>query len=109
MSYLTTAPISARRLVTLVGDLNLTVSAGEADGTGASVVLASVEAGRSVVAGTVVGAEVEVLVAHLTAPSLLTLTGPGLGAGAMNTARIDLTLIASGALPSLVTSESRQY
>ena len=88
--------------------MDLTIPAGEADGTGASVVFASVEAGCSVVTGTIVGAEVEILVAHLTSPSLLALTSPGLGTCAVDTARIDLALIAGSTLPALVTAENRR-
>ena len=98
--------VPAGILVTLVHHPLLAVPAREADGTGAGVVLPSVEAGRSVVAGLVVGAEVEVLVAHLPAPTLGTLAGPGLGAGAVDTAGVDLAVLAEGALPALVTSET---
>ena len=104
-SYLTLAPVHAGKLVALVDDLLLAVPAGEADGTGAGVVLPGVEAGRSVVAGLVVGAEVEVFVAHLATPTLGTLAGPGLGAGSVDTAGVDLAVLAEGALPALVTSE----
>ena len=92
-------------LVALVDDLLLAVPAGEADGAGAGVVLASVEAGRSVVTGFVVGAEVEILVTHLATPAFGALAGPGLGAGSVDTAGVDLAVQAEGALPALVTSE----
>ena len=107
-SYLTLAPVHAGKLVTLVDDLLLAVPAGEADGTGAGVVLAGVEAGCSVMAGPVVGAEVEVLVAHLTSPAFGTLAGPGLGAGPVDTAGVDLAVVAEFSLPTLVTSEDTQ-
>lgn len=101
--------ISAWKLVTLVDHPGLTVSASVANGTGACVVLASVETCGTIVTGSVVGAEVEILVAHLTAPSFLTFTGPGFGACAMDTARIYLTLVASGTLPSLVTNALARF
>ena len=104
-AYLTLAAVPAGILVTLVHHPLLAVPAGEADGAGAGVVLAGVEAGGSVVAGPVVGAEVEVLVAHLTSPALGALTGPGLGAGAVHTAGVDLAVLAEVSLPALVAPE----
>ena len=101
------AAISARELVTLVHHLDLAVPPGEPDGAGAGVVLAGVEARGAVVTRPVVGAEVEILVAHLTSPSLLTLTGPGGGAGPVNTPGVDLALGALRPLPTLVTSEMK--
>ena len=59
-------------------------------------------------AGLVVGAEVEVLVTHLASPTLGTLAGPGLGAGAVDTAGVDLAVLAQVALPALVTSETEK-
>ena len=106
--YLTLAPVPAGILVALVHHPLLAVPAGEADGTGAGVVLPGVEAGRSVVAGLVVGAEVEVFVAHLATPTLGTLAGPGLGAGAVDTAGVDLAVLAQRALPALVTPETER-
>ena len=103
------AAVPAGILVTLVHHPLLAVPAREADGTGAGVVLARVEAGRSVVTGLVVGAEVEILVAHLTSPALRALAGPGLGAGAVDTAGVDLAVMAQGALPALVTSETEKF
>jgi len=102
-SRLTLAAVPAGILVTLVHHPLLAVPAREADGTGAGVVLASVEAGRSVVTGLVVGAEVEVLVTHLASPAFRALTRPGLGAGSVDTAGVDLAVLAQGALPALVT------
>ena len=101
------AAISARELVALVHDLDLAVPPGEPDGAGAGVVLAGVEARGAVVTRPVVGAEVEVLAAHLAAPALLTLAGPGTGAGAVNTPGVDLALGALRPLPALVTSEMK--
>ena len=98
-----------RKLVALVDDLLFAVPAGEADGTGAGVVLAGVEAGGPVVAGPVVGAEVEVLVAHLAAPALLALAGPGRGAGPVHAPRVDLALRALCALPTLVTPGGEEH
>ena len=106
--YLTLAAVPAGILVTLVHHPLLAVPAREADGTGAGVVLPSVEAGRSVVAGLVVGAEVEILVTHLTTPAFRALTRPGLGAGAVDTAGVDLAVLAQVALPALVTSETEK-
>lgn len=94
--------VPAGKLVALVDDLELAVPAGEADGTGASVVLAGVEAGGPVVTRPVVGAEVEVLVAHLTSPALRALAGPWLGAGAVDTAGVDLAVVAELSLPAFV-------
>lgn len=104
LTRLTSSTISAGSFITSVDHLDLTVSAGEADGTGAGVVLASVEARGAVVAGSVVGAEVEIFVAHLTSPALLTLTCPGLGTRPVDTAWVDLTLLTSVSLPALVTN-----
>ena len=103
--YLTLAAVPAGILVTLVHHPLLAVPAREADGTGAGVVLASVEAGSSVVTGLVVGAEVEILVTHLSAPAFGALTGPGLGAGAGHTAGVDLAVLAEFSLPALVAPE----
>ena len=102
------AAVSARELVTLIHHLDLTVPPGEPDGTGAGVVLAGVEARGAVVTRPVVGAEVEVLVAHLTSPSLLTLTGPGGGTRTVHTAGVDLALGALRPLPALVASEVKK-
>ena len=104
-SYLTLTPVHAGKLVALVDDLLLAVPTGKADGAGAGVVLAGVEAGGPVVARPVVGAEVEVFVAHLTSPALRTFAGPRLGAGAVDTAGVDLTVVAEFTFPALVTSE----
>ena len=101
------AAVSARELVALVHHLDLAVPPGEPDGAGAGVVLAGVEARGAVVTRSVVGAEVEVLVAHLTSPSLLTLAGPGGGTGPVHTPGVDLTLGALRSLPALVTSEMK--
>lgn len=98
------SPVPARELVALVDDALLAVAAREADGAAAGVVLASVEAGRPVVAGPVVGAEVEILVAHLAAPAFVAVAGPGLAAGAVDAAGVDLALGAQRTLPALVTS-----
>ena len=103
--YLAFSSVSAGELVTLVDYSNFTISSCEANGTGASIILARVEAGCSVVTGSVVGAEVEVLVAHLTSPALRTFAGPRLGAGAVDTAGVDLTVVAELPFPALVTSE----
>ena len=107
--YLALAAVPAGELVALVDHPGLAVSPSEADGTGAGVVLAGVEAGGAVVAGPVVGAEVEVLVAHLTSPAFGTLAGPGLGAGPVDTAGVDLAVLAQVALPALVTSETEKF
>ena len=56
----------------------------------------------------VVGAEVQVLVAHLAAPALLTLTGPGGGTRPVHTAGVDLALGALRPLPALVASEVKK-
>ena len=87
------APVPTRELVALVDHPGLAVSPGEADGTGAGVVLAGVEAGRSVVTGLVVRAEVEILVTHLATPAFGALAGPGLGAGPVDTAGVDLAVL----------------
>ena len=105
-AYLTLAAVPAGILVALVHHPLLAVPAREADGTGAGVVLPSVEAGGPVVTGLVVGAEVEVLVTHLTAPAFRALAGPGLGAGPVDTAGVDLAVLAEGTFPALVTSET---
>ena len=107
--YLAMSSISARKLITLVNHSGLTVSTSEANGTGASVVLASVETSSSIVTGPVVGAEVQVLVAHLTSPALKTLAGPRLGAGPVDTAGVDLALVTLFSLPALVTSEKKEH
>ena len=58
--------------------------------------------------GLVVGAEVEVLVTHLTAPAFRALAGPRLGAGPVDTAGVDLAVLAQRALPALVTPETER-
>ena len=106
--YLAFSSVSAGELVTLVDYSNFTISSCESNGTGASIVLVGVEAGRPVVAGPVVGAEVEVLVAHLTSPSFLTFTGPWFRACPMDTTRVNDALVTELPLPSLVTSEKKE-
>ena len=107
-TYHALSAVSAGELVALVHHLDLAVPPREPDGAGARVVLPGVEARGSVVTGSVIGAEVEVLVAHLTAPTLFTLAGPGTRAGAVNTPGVDLTLGALRPLPALMTSEIRK-
>ena len=102
------APVPTRELVALVDHPGLAVSPGEADGTGAGVVLAGVEAGGAVVTRPVVCAEVEVLAAHLAAPALLAFTGPRGGARPVHAPGVDLTLLALSPLPALVTSKKQK-
>ena len=102
------AAVPAGILVTLVHHPLLAVPACEADGTGAGVVLAGVEAGGAVVTRPVVCAEVEVLAAHLAAPALLAFTGPRGGARPVHAAGVDLTLLALSPLPALVTSKKQK-
>ena len=107
--YLALAAVPAGELVALVDHADLTVAPREADGAAAGVVAPRVEAGGAVVAGPVVGAEVEVLVAHLAAPALLALAGPGRGAGPVHAPRVDLALRALRALPTLVTPGEEEH
>lgn len=51
----------------------------------------------------VVGAEIQVFVAHLTTPSLLTVAGPWFGACSVNTARVDFAFVTKMSLPALMT------
>ena len=56
-------------------------------------------------AGPVVGAEVEVLVAEQAAPAGHALASVAGGAGTVDTARVYFAGVAVGALPALVTTE----
>ena len=58
-------------------------------------------------AGPVVGAEVEVLVAEEVPPAGLALAGVGRGAGPVDAARVPLTLVTPRSLPTLVASRRR--
>ena len=58
-------------------------------------------------AGPVVGAEVEVLVAQEVAPAGLALAGVGRGAGPVDAAGIPLALVTPRPLPTLVASRTR--
>ena len=100
MAYLAVSAVLAGSLLALVLHPRLAVPPGEADGAGAGVVLARVEAGGSVVAGSVLGAEVEVNVAEVAAPAAVAVTGVGPAAGAVLAPGVDLALVALGSCPS---------
>lgn len=93
------------RALFAVRDLGFAVRAHESGLALAGVgSLAGVEAGASVLAGLVVGAEVQVLVAEETAPALVALALPRLLAGAVDAARVGLALGAQGSLPAGVAT-----
>jgi len=92
--------VSAGELVTSILYAKFTVSPGESDGAGAGVIIAGVEASGTVMTWVVVGAEVEVRVAKMATPATVTLTGVGLAAGAMDTSRVYLALVAQWSRPS---------
>ena len=93
-AHLAVSAILAGSLLTLVLHSCLTVASGEADGAGASVVLAGVEAGGPVVTRLVLGAEVEVDVAEVSAPPAVALAGVRLAAGPVLAPGVDLALVA---------------
>ena len=62
--------------------------------------MASVEAGAAVLAGLVIGAVVEILIAKQTAPTLVAVALPRLLAGAVQTTWIADALVAQLSLPS---------
>lgn len=91
-------------LAVAVEERDLAVGAGEAGRAGAGVAaLAGVEAGATVVAGLVVGAVVEILVAEEPAPALVAETFPGLLAAAVEAARVTDARVAEGTGPAALT------
>lgn len=99
MTYVAAASIFARVAVTLV-DLQFTVIAPKSWAAGAGVTaLSCVCAGGAVSARLVVGAVVEVLVTEQASPAFLADALPGLGACAVEAARVAYTLSALGPLP----------
>ena len=97
-------PVDAEVVGALVGDAGLAVGAGPAGWAGARVgALAGVEAGGPVLAGLVVGAVVEVLVAEQAAPALLAVAGPGLIAGTVLAPGVPHALVAEGTSPPIST------
>ncbi len=62
--------------------------------------MASVEAGAAVLAGLVIGAVVEIVIAKQTAPTIVAVALPRLLAGAVHTAWIADALVAQLSLPS---------
>lgn len=103
IAYLTASSVLAWIAVTDV-DLLLTPVPSEAflARTGVAA-LASVGAGGSVLAGFVVGAEVEVLVAEQAAPALLAVALPGLAARPVLAAWVPAALVTGRALPAQTT------
>jgi hypothetical protein len=95
--------VSARELVALVYNSDFAVSTSKSDWAGAGVVLASVEACGSVMTGTIIGTEVQILVTHLTTPTLLAVTGPGLRTCSVNTSRVDFAFVTKMSLPAFMT------
>lgn len=92
--------VRARRFQTIV-DQTLAFRAGESFRTFAGITtLSGVEACAPVAAGFVVRAEVEVLIAKKSAPSLVAHTIPRFHATAVNASRIPLALITERSFPS---------
>ena len=83
------------------GHFRFAVLAREVGWTHTSIgTLAGVEAGAAILAGAMVGAEVEVLVAEQSAPALFTVTLEGLVAGALMAAGVLDAAITMGSFPS---------
>ena len=101
------AAVKARLVRALVGDPGLALGAGVAGRAAASVgTLAGVEAGGSVLAGLVVGAVVQVLVAEETAPAVVAVALPRVLAGAVLAPGVPDALVAKGTSPTAATPES---
>lgn len=93
------------RVLLAVRDGNLAVGACESGFALACVrSLACVEAGASVLAGLVVGAVVQVLVAEQTTPALVALALPRLFAGSVHASWVSFAFCAQSSLPSGVAS-----
>ena len=106
-TYLASAAVKARLVRALVGDPGLALGAGVAGRAAASVgALAGVEAGGSVLAGLVVGAVVQVLVAEETAPAVVAVALPRVLAGAVLAPGVPDALVAKGTSPTAATPES---
>lgn len=96
-------------MTALIDDPGLAVLASVTRWAGASVrALACVQAGGSVVAGVVVGAVVEVLVAEEPAPSGMAVALVGLLAGAMFATRVPFALVAMLSGPTRTASGSKK-
>lgn len=96
------------RLLLTVGDLSVAIGPHESRLALTRVrALARVEAGAAVLAGFVVRAVVQILVAEETAPAFVALALPGFLAGAVHAARIGFAFCAEGALPAGVATEMR--
>ena len=106
-SYLAVAPISAWKLIALVYNSDFAVSSSKSNWAGAGVVLACVEACGPVMTWAIVGTEIQVFVAHLTTPTLLTVAGPWFGTCSVNTSRVYFAFVTKMSLPALMTSEKK--
>ena len=89
-------------------DPRLTVSPGETNRTGARVIISSVETGCSVMTRSMVGAEVQILVAEETAPAGLALARVAGTACTVYTTRVPLALCTAWSLPAVLTSENKK-
>lgn len=91
-------------LAVAVQERDLTVSTSETGCAGTGVAaLAGIEASAAVVAGLVVRAEIEVLVAEQATPALVAEALPGFLAAAMKTARVTDARVAEGTGPATLT------
>ena len=107
-SYLASSAVDAGVVRALVADPVLAVGAGVAGWAAAGVgALTRVSAGGAVLAGPVVGAVVEVLVAEEAAPALVADALLGLLAGAVLAAGVGDALVAEATGPSGLASERR--
>jgi len=69
---------------------------------------AGVEAGSAILAGSVVGAVVQILVAVQATPSLVADASPGFVAGSMDAVRFQNALVAQSSLPTQLTTVKRE-
>ena len=94
---------------TLVGDPGLAIGTRPARSARTGVrALASIEASGSVLAGPVVGAVVQVLIAKEAAPAFLAMASPGLVAGSMLATRIPDTVGAECSGPTIPAPLKRE-
>ena len=106
---LASTSIGAQVVGAFIGDADLAVGSGPSRRTGTSVrTLAGVEASGSIVAGLVIGAVVQVLVAKKTAPAFFAVASPRFITGSMLASRVSDTIVAEGSLPTIPAPLKRE-
>lgn len=106
---LASTSIGAQVVGAFIGDADLAVGSGPSRRTGTSVrTLAGVEASGAIVAGLVIGAVVQVLVAKKTAPAFFAVASPRFITGSMLASRVSDTIVAEGSLPTIPAPLKRE-